>query len=95
MLVSVRIRFQPGPGALMVESGMVHITLYVPDSEPLEFAAETYGLHEGVLTFRAETDGAQPTDIKTTVPFVIRQIVEDKAQTTRARGPRSTSVTGY
>lgn len=57
---------------------MVHITIYQPYSDaPFEYDVESYGIREhGVLWFRIP--GTVATDVTTTVPFMIRQQVEEK-----------------
>jgi len=57
---------------------MVHITLFLPDSGPLEYDAKTFHLDDsGVLTFRIEEKAVgTKTDVSTSVPFLVRRPVE-------------------
>jgi hypothetical protein len=56
---------------------MVHITLYPPNEKSQVFEAEDYGLKDAVLSFRVAgnpiSGNPEATDIRTTVPFIIRQ----------------------
>jgi len=64
---------------------MIHITLYIPNSPmPEEYDVKTYRLNEGRLHFRVG-EGAEAVDVNTTVPFLIRQPVEEKAVATTSR----------
>lgn len=58
---------------------MVHITLYIPNSPmPEEYDVKSYGINEGRLTFQVE--GNPATTVITTVPYLIRQTVEEKGK---------------
>jgi hypothetical protein len=58
---------------------MVQITLYLPNGGEETYQVQTYSLPEGGrLTFRTE-DGTDAVDVTTTVPFLIRQPVKEKA----------------
>jgi hypothetical protein len=65
---------------------MTHITLYIPNSPtPEEYDVKTYGLNEGRLHFQIE--GSPVTNVTTTVPFTIRQTVEEKGKSPAASRP--------
>ncbi|MGO9086908.1 MAG: hypothetical protein ACLQBK_16925 [Candidatus Sulfotelmatobacter sp.] len=67
---------------------MVHITLYIPNSAaPEEYDVEGYGFHEGRLHFTVG-EGAKAVSVATTVPFLIRQPVEEKAAVVSRTQPR-------
>jgi hypothetical protein len=58
---------------------MVHITLYPPNESPQEYDVKNYNIQqEAVLWFRVEGSDSLPvaTEIKTTVPFLIREQVD-------------------
>ena len=68
---------------------MPHITLYIPNnSTPEEYDVENYGFNEGRLHFTVgEGEGA--FSVATTVPYLIRQPVKNKAVTTEHRSAPS------
>jgi hypothetical protein len=57
---------------------MIHITLYIPNSAPEEYDVANYGFHDGRLHFTV-AEGSGTISVATTVPFLIRQPVEEKA----------------
>jgi hypothetical protein len=64
---------------------MAHITLYPPNETPQEFDVKDYRIQEdGVLWFRVEGSGSLPmtTQIRTTVPFLIKEEVPQKEAAT-------------
>jgi hypothetical protein len=57
---------------------MIHITLYIPNSAPEEYDVANYGFHDGRLHFTV-AEGSGTVSVATTVPFLIRQPVEEKS----------------
>jgi hypothetical protein len=59
---------------------MVHITLFLPDSGPLEYDVKSHTISEnGVLHFRVDDKSlGATTDVSTSVPFLVRNPVADK-----------------
>lgn len=55
---------------------MVSIILYPPDSDEQSYEADNYTIKDGVLWFRSNTE--PPEEIRTTVPFIIRQDATQK-----------------
>jgi hypothetical protein len=59
---------------------MVRITLYTPNGDAVNFDAENYHVEGAVLRFRDTGSASLPqaTDITTTVPFLIKEIVDNR-----------------
>lgn len=72
---------------------MVHITLYPPNDKPQGFETENYGLSDGILSFRVTgnpiSGNPEATEIRTTVPFIIRE-PDAKKESTTARPTQAT-----
>jgi hypothetical protein len=75
---------------------MIHITLYPANEKSQAFETENYGLTDGVLSFRVAgnpiSGNPEATEIKTTVPFLIRQQAAKKESTTAPTSRTGSSV---
>jgi hypothetical protein len=72
---------------------MPHITLYLPNNPmPEEYDVKSYRFHDGQLHFTVG-EGAGAFSIATTVPFLIRQPVEEKSSSSVKKNTASTGST--